>query len=152
MTTTLKLSSVPHEYYFGDMPGTLQYKKNRYELEMMDLSIMDEDETAGFSLEYHTEDNYHRLLPNTTTCNEQRWKVILIMKKTNENGEIWLKGALENKDTGHIALLTSTNSMDNLSSRSSRSIQSRDPNWFVGHYRMCAPMIFWRELVNRIRY
>jgi hypothetical protein len=150
--TSLKLSTVPHEYFFGDMPGTLQYKINRDELANMDLSIQDDD-TRGYQLEFHTEDNYRRILPNTATARTpSAWDAVLFMKMTNSCGETWLKGALVNKATGDIALLTSTNAEVNLTGRGARAIQSQDAEWFVGHYRMCAPMIFWRELARRLSH
>ena len=77
---------------------------------------------------------------------------ILVMKAERENGVCCVKGALENKQTGEIALMTSTNSEEYITSRGHRAIKSHDPEWFVGHHRMAAPMVFWRELANRVRY
>jgi hypothetical protein len=147
----LRITTIPNEYYFGDLPGTLQYKVTKEELAELDLSI-DDEETRGFRLDFHTEDNYRRLLPDTATGNANSWRILLVMRAERENGIICLKGALENKDTGEIALMTSTNSEEYLTSHGHRAIHSHDPKWFVGHYRMAAPMVFWRELVNRIRY
>jgi hypothetical protein len=149
--TMLAETSIPHEYYFGDLPGTLQYKKTKDELANMDLSIVD-NETRGFTLDFHTEDNYRRLLPKTKTAEANSWRIILVMKAERENGVCCVKGALENKQTGEIALMTSTNSEEYITSRGHRAIKSHDPTWFVGHYRMAAPMVFWRELANRLRY
>ena len=70
------------------------------------------------------------------------------MKSERENGVTWLKAALQNRNTGKIALLTSTNSKEILN----RPIRTLDSEWFVGHYRMSAPIVFWQELVNRITY
>jgi hypothetical protein len=149
----LRESSIPHEYYFGDLPGTLQYKKTKQEIETnLDVSIHENNETCGFVLDFHTEENYRRLVPDTPTGNSGRWRLLLVMRKTIASGDddiIWLKGALENIDTGDIALMTSTNSRDNLSEN--RVLRSHDEEWFIGHYRMSAPMVFWRELVNRVR-
>jgi hypothetical protein len=147
----LSESSIPHEYYFGDLPGMLQYKKTKDEIANLDLSIVDE-ETRGFTLEFHTEDNYRRLLPKTTTAESNSWRIILVMKRERDNGICCLKGALENKQTGEIALMTSINSKEDIITHGNRAIKSHDPDWFVGHYRMAAPMVFWRELVNRMRY
>jgi hypothetical protein len=33
-----------------------------------------------------------------------------------------------------------------------RAIKSLNEEWFIGHYRMSAPMFFWRELQNRLKY
>jgi hypothetical protein len=147
----LKATTIPNEYYFGDLPGTLQYRITKEELAHLELSI-DDEETRGFCLDFHTEDNYRRLLPDTVTGNASSWRILLVMRAERENGIICLKGALENKQTGEIALMTSTNSEEYLTSRGHRAIPSHDPKWFVGYYRMAAPMVFWRELVNRVRY
>jgi hypothetical protein len=69
-----------------------------------------------------------------------------------DEGEIWLKAALLNKETGKIALLTATNSKQNLERRRARSVKTVDGEWFVGHYRMGAPVVFWKELKNRLMY
>jgi len=160
----LKPSTIPSEYYLGDLPGNLQYSKDAEELIKAALLHNDNEygnsqmNHNGFVLEYHTPENLQRLIPDTTTGNDGEWKLILVMKKvmgtssgqidqTNNNGpDIWLKGALLNKKTGKIALMTSTNNPTNMA----RAIQSRDPKWYVGHYRMSAPIIFWCELANRL--
>jgi hypothetical protein len=147
----LAQTSIPHEYYLGDLPGSLQYKKSRDEIADLDTSNNDED-TREFILDYHTEDNYRRLLPKTKTAEANSWRIILVMKHEQENGICWIKGALENKQTGEIALMSSCNSKEWITSHGHRAIKSHDPEWFVGHFRMAAPMVFWRELVNRVRY
>ena len=69
--------------------------------------------------------------------------------KTKRDGVRWMKAALQNKITGKIALLTSTNCKEQLN----RPISTLEGSeWFVGHYRMSAPIIFWKELKNRIAY
>jgi hypothetical protein len=96
-------------------------------------------------------ENLNRVLPLSQKKNE--WKILLIMRSERVgSGEIWLKSALLNKRTGNVALLTSTNSKDNLLKRGSRSVKTVDGNWFVGHYRMGAPVCFWKELKNRLLY
>ncbi len=92
-------------------------------------------------------ENLQRVTPNTKN-GKKDWKILLIMKSERENGVIWLKAALQNRKTGKIALLTSTNSKEQLN----RPIKTLDSEWFVGHYRMSAPIVFWRELVNRLTY
>jgi len=101
----LKATTIRNEYYFGDLPGTLQYRITKEELAHLDLSI-DDEETRGFYLDFHTEDNYRRLLPDTVTGNASSWRILLVMRAERENGIICLKGALENKQTGEIALIT----------------------------------------------
>jgi hypothetical protein len=74
------------------------------------------------------------------------------MMQKNVDGIIWLKSALLNKNTGKVALLTSTNNKTNLERTNGRSVKTLDGEWVVGHYRMSAPVAFWRELQNRLLY
>jgi hypothetical protein len=143
----ISTSSITNEYYCGDLPGNLQYKKDPQEL--LALQLPDNSDERGFKLCEHSAENLRRITPHTRSNVD--WKILLMMKK-EQDGEIWLKAALLNKTTGKIALLTSTNNKDNLERRQNRAIKTVDGDWFVGHYRMSAPIIFWRELQNRILY
>ena len=144
----LSNSSIQHEYYFGDLPGRLQYKKEINEL--INLTIPDNiDEKYGFELCEHSAENLKRTIPHTQRNGD--WKIILMMQK-NVDGIIWLKSALLNKNTGKVALLTSTNNKTNLERTNGRSVKTLDGEWVVGHYRMSAPVAFWRELQNRLLY
>ena len=147
---SLKSNSIPNEYYFGDLPGTLQYTLK--EDDIKGLEVPDNDDLRGFNIDYHTLDNKLRVIPNTTSGNKNEWKLILIMKKETDDGEIWLKAALRNTTTQEIALMTSTNSSDNLTKRGNRYCVSHDPDWYIGRYRMSAPAIFWKELINRLTH
>jgi len=138
----LRLSSIPKEYYLGDLPGTLQYNKDKEEI--MSCEIASDADDAGFSLCEHSQENLNRVTP--LSQRKTNWKILLMMSKEIEDGEIWLKAALLNQDTGKIALLTSTNSKENLVKRGNRSVKTVDGRWFVGHYRMSAPLAFWAEL------
>ncbi len=145
----LSESSKKESYYFGDLPGTLQY-----ELEPNHLMILETDlskSNLDFHLDFHTKDNLKRLTPNTTKGRANEWKLLLVMKRVGENDEIWLKGALQNKTTGKIALMTSTNRIQNIEDNGNRAMNSMDENWYIGRYRMAAPMIFWDELKNRLQ-
>jgi hypothetical protein len=143
-----KISSIPHEYYLGDLPGNLQYAKSSEEI--INAELQDDNNDCGFQLCEHSIENLNRTLPLSQRKNE--WKILLMMRREMEGGEIWLKTALLNKRTGNVALLTSTNSENNLLRRGNRSVKTVDGNWFVGHYRMSAPVCFWRELKNRLLY
>ena len=147
MNTMVNLSSVPNEYYFGDLPGTLQYNKEPDEL--IALQLPEDNEDRGFQLCEHSMENLLRITP--TTQKGADWKILLMMRADRE-GEIWLKAALLNKATGKVALLTSTNDKGNLERRGARAVKTLDGTWFVGHYRLCAPIVFWRELKNRLMY
>ena len=139
----LNLSSIPNEYYFGDRPGTLQYQKTSDELLALELPNNNED--CGYSLCEHSLENLRRITP--CTQKKSNWK-ILLMIRYERDGEIWLKAALQDRVTGNIALLTTTNNKENLK----RPVKTLDGTWFVGHYRMSAPVLFWRELQNRLMF
>jgi len=144
----VKPSSIPNEYYLGDLPGNLQYSKEIQEI--IDTDLPEDTETRGYVLCEHSLENLCRVTP--ISQRNVNWKILLMMRAENEDGEIWLKAALLNKDTGNIALLTSTNDINNLIKRGNRAIKTLNGTWFVGHYRMSAPICFWNELKNRLLY
>ena len=143
-----KVSTIPHEYYLGDLPGNLQYAKSCEEISNSHLE--DDENDCGFQLCEHSMENLRRAMPLSQQKNE--WKILLMMRAEREGGEIWLKTALLNKRTGNVALLTSTNAENNILRRGNRSVKTVDGIWFVGHYRMSAPICFWKELKNRLMY
>jgi hypothetical protein len=143
----LRVSSIPHEYYSGNYPGTIQYHKKKDELILLgnEAEKMKDTDTRGFVLCEQTKDNLNRIVPYTKR--NEPWKIILMMKKENE-GDIHIKAALLNTKTDEIALLTSVNKKESLK----RPVRTLDSEWFIGHYRMCAPLCFWIELKNRLLY
>ena len=144
-----KISSIPHEYYLGDLPGNLQYAKSSEEI--INSHLVDDENDCGFQLCEQSLENLNRVLPLSQQKNE--WKILLMMRSDERaDGEIWLKAALLNKRTGNVALLTSTNAENNILRRGNRSVKTVDGNWYVGHYRMSAPICFWKELKNRLIY
>jgi hypothetical protein len=143
----VKPSSIPNEYYLGGLPGQLHSSKDNSEI--LDAELATNEDTCGYTFCEHSLENLRRLTPYTQQ--HIQWKILLIMKKENQ-GEIWLKGALLNNQTKKVALITSTNNINNLESRGNRGIRTLDNEWFVGHYRMSAPIIFWSELKNRLLY
>lgn len=145
----LSESSIPHEYYLGDLPGMLQYKKDPEEIINCRIPY-DDSNDLGFRFCEHSEENLRRVLP--LSQRNIRWKILLMMEAEREEGEIWLKAALQNRETGKIALLTSSNKAENILKRGNRPAKTVDGKWFVGRYRMSAPIVFWRELRNRILY
>jgi hypothetical protein len=144
----VKPSSCLNEYYLGDLPGNLQYSKSMEEI--IGANLPENDDTRGYVLCDHSSENLYRVLPQTQS--HINWKIILMMKSERENDETWMKAALVNKDTGKIALLTATNNKEHITRSGSRAIKTMDGTWFVGHYRMSAPICFWRELKNRLLY
>ena len=139
----LRLSSIPNEYYFGDKPGTLQYRKNSKEL--LALEMPENNEDCGYSFCEQSLENLRRITP--CAQKDSNWKILLMMR-SERDGEIWLKSALQDRITGEVALLTTTNKKEKLN----RPIKTLDGTWFVGHYRMSAPVVFWKELQNRLMY
>ena len=105
-----KVSSIPHEYYLGDLPGNLQYAKSREEI--INSHLEDDENDRGFQLCEHSLENLNRCLP--LSQQKKEWKILLMMQADREGGEICLKTALLNKQTGNIALLTSTNSENHI--------------------------------------
>lgn len=143
----LKPNSIAGEYYCGDLPGRIQYKKDAGALKGMDLSgLAPAAADAQWKHEACTAENLHRLLPHTQSPAD--WTLRMVMKRINEDDSVWLKGALVNNETGEIALLTAASSSEAITSRENRAIKANADGWFVGHYRMGAPLIFWRTLQN----
>ena len=139
----IKPSSIPNQYYFGDKPGTLQYKKKPDDL--LAIEIPENTKVCEYYLCEHSLENLRRITP--LTKKNINFKIILIMSFNKDSG-IWLKAALQDRTTGNIALLTATNKKENLK----RPIKTLDRDWYVGHYRMSAPVVFWKELQNRLMY
>ena len=151
MIEELRPSSYKKELYLGDMPGTLQIKKKINDfIEIETDPIVNFDYTNGFFLEEHSFENLKRLIPNTKS-GKQNWKILFIIKKIYDD-KIILKGALINKETNYIALITSFNNEQCITRAGNKAINSLDCNWFIGQFRMSAPMFFWNELKNRINY
>lgn len=146
----LKSSSIPNEFYLGDKPGTLQYKKLPSEIcEAVSLlpDNQDEDEERRWETVYTCSDledtsyDTTRLLANTPTAKKGNW-VALFVQNHSARGGNWIKSALYNKHDGRIALMTSCDKKELFP----RPRVTKDANWFVGHYRMSAPLYFWRDL------
>lgn len=142
------------EYYLGDYPGTLQYKVKPTDI----IKAIDTLDTRHGDLDCDfelvdirdletSEDLIKSVLPDTATANANTWTPLVIMRKKNDD-EIWLKAALQNDQTGEIALMTSTNSYDRLIQMGSRGVHSRHSDWVIGHYRMVAPRSFWMTLAK----
>jgi hypothetical protein len=140
----LRISSIPNEYYFGDKPGTLQYRKKPEDL--LAIELPENNEVRGYNFCEHSLENLRRITP--ITQKKMDWKILLMMERRDHDGEIWLKAALQDRNTGEVALLTTTNKKEKLN----KPIKTLHETWFVGHYRMAAPVIFWKELQNRLMY
>ena len=168
----LRPNQLPGEYYCsipgtranGAIPGQMQYHFLTDELKYMNLSEpTDKDAVSkmneandAFEFAEHTDENILRLIPNTKTgtslgSSVYDWHCILMMQRVIDNGNIiWLKGALRNNRTGELMLMTSTNHKSNLENGGHLWAHSQDPKWFIGRYRMSAPMKFWSELKKQM--
>jgi len=147
LLTTLKPNSNLNEYYHGNLPGTLQYKKDAQELMAMDTNLPLTPQDALWTSIPLTEEIKHRLLPHTQRL--KNWTLIMAMQKAPcpTHGDIWLKGAFVNTATGEIALLTSANSQEAIVRSATRpGMKTYDSTYYVGRYRMGAPAIFWKTL------
>jgi hypothetical protein len=156
MSIQLRKSSTSGEYFYDrdihgkrNPPGLLRYAADSVNFLVMNIPT---DETDyGWKLCEHNLPNLRRV--TTTTANgNQQWKILLMIRRTTDTGEIWLKAALKNKNTGKIALITSTNKKETLTLSKHKAIRTLDSEWFVGQYRMAAPTMFWEELKHRIIY
>lgn len=144
----LRPSSVENEYYLtGDKPGTLQYNIDQNTIRNYILPENLED--CGF---YQILENYDdiRLKITPHTKANINWEIILAMRCVGINGEIWLKCALLNKNNNKIALLTSTDKKITLIDKIHRAIKTIGGEYFVGHFRMSAPVVFWKTLQDII--
>ncbi len=147
----LKPNSMPDEYYLGDLPGTLQYKKTINELVNITIPevVRCGEDTPTWMHEPCTIANRDSLLPYTKKPEE--WILIMVISRVDsENDCIWTKGALMNKETKEIALMTTCNS-ESAITKENRAIRSNADGWFIGHYRMGAPLQFWTDLSNVCR-
>jgi hypothetical protein len=160
--TQLRPSSIENEYFLGGLPGTIQYEMSKDEIlqcipenleEINDTEINDTqiNENNSWNIAEHSLKNIQKSVPHKQTKfkNICDYRILLIMKHQNTNSTTcWYKIALINKNTEKIALFTSTNNKDELK----RPINSQYEGYYIGHYRMSAPLYFWKELINRIKY
>lgn len=143
--------NTPYAYYLGDLMGRLQYKKSYETIKQLAIPAPDythDQYTLGYTLEENLMVHLKRLTPDTKK-GRQPWELLLVMKKVEE-GVIHLKGALLNTETRDIALLTSFGDKQCIIDHGNRAISSMDPSYFIGHYRMLAPLYFWEELQKRL--
>ena len=135
-------------------PGTMQYKiKQQDILSLLPNGIENNIYNRDWILEQHSRENLQKLTPNTKTGKANKWKLLLILKRANyyEFGTECLKGALLNKDTNEIALMTSINTIA-INNYKYRVVNSLHKDNKICQCKMIAPLIFWDELKNRLLY
>ena len=122
----------------------------------------------GYILEFHTPENLLRLTHHKYDVN--KWQIILLMKCVQDGDKTTLKGALRNRETNKIALITSvsnewlddykkgtlelkfanSNEIAFKGKATSRLVNSCDNNYKICLCKMVAPLFFWKELKNRL--
>ena len=138
----LKTNTIPGDYHCGDLPGNLQYQKSVPALATM--VIPEGDHSAqGWERIALTHDVKKSLLGHTQ--NPTDWTLVMAMKRTDGDC-IWIKGALRNKKTGNIGLMTCCSNEESILRRGNRAMRSNADGWFVGRYRMSANLAFWASL------
>ena len=132
-------------------PGLMQYKVSQEVI----LSLLPNGNknincvyNKDWSFAQHTLENLQKLTPNTKTGKANKWKIILIIKATREDGKVSLKGALLNKNTNEIALMSSINTKND--DARCRLVKSLHKDFKICQCKMVAPLIFWDELKNRL--
>ena len=135
-------------------PGLMQYKVSQEVI----LSLLPNGTknidcvyNKDWSFAQHTRENLQKLTPNTKTGRANKWKIILIIKAIQGDDKECLKGALLNKETNEIALMTSLNKK-NADSYRNRLVSSLHKDYKICQCKMIAPLIFWDELKNRLLY
>ena len=136
-------------------PGLLQYKVSQKTiLSLLPYGTKNIDciYNKDWTFESHSKENLQKLIPNTKTGKANEWKILLIIKSINNRdyGEC-LKGALLNKKTKEIALMTSLNKIQ-ATKYQHRLINSLHKDYKICQCKMIAPLIFWDELKNRLLY
>ena len=136
-------------------PGTMQYKVNKdiiISLTKNKQIPQSEIDNPHWTFDRHTEENLRKLTPNTKTGLANEWKLILVIKTTNtEQGYECMKGALLNKETNEIALMSSLNKISS-AVYTKRMVNSMHEDYKICRCKMTAPLMFWHELKNRLLY
>ena len=96
-----------------------------------------------------TNETLRRCIPHTRRYFLE-YNCLLILKKEIDH-EIWYKVALQNPRDKTIAIITTTNSNDNLRSRGIRDgVKTLEGKWVMARYRTTAPLYFWFQIHKRI--
>lgn len=135
----VRISSIKGEYYCGDLQGTLQLRKDPHELANLKTEDLSDDDKSWTIDEVNAENSLRLTRKNMKVPNHE---LVCVTRSVGTDGSVWLKSAVLNKTTGLIALLTATNNRTAVD----RPLDSHDPTYVIGHYRMCAPKIFWDHL------
>ena len=72
--TEIKQSTIENEYYFGDLPGSLQYHIDPVSImeisNITDVNVGTISDNCGFVFDSHTESAFNSVIPNTPMGND----------------------------------------------------------------------------------
>jgi len=127
-------------------PGLLQYKINEEDIKNLIINKNNcVDYFNNYKLEQHTKEILDILIPDTITGNKHNWSIILVIKSVKDDINICYKGALRNKNTNEIALISS---IPITREYEYKTIKSKNTRYKICRCKMIAPLIFWEELQN----
>ena len=138
-------------------PGLMQYKIKPQDIINININSIKKRNNIIYNYDNlsfvpHTKDNLDKLTPDTKTGNANKWKIIFILKSRDSvSNRSCLKGALQNKNNGEIALMTSIDENESKIYKY-RVVNSMNSKFKVCQCKMIAPLIFWYELKNRLLY
>ena len=128
----------------GITPGTMQYKLTKEIIISLTKNLpisQSEIDNPHWTFDRHTEENLRKLTPNTPTGRANEWKLLLVMKTTdNEHGVNGMKGALINKTTNQIALMSCLNKVSSAVYKE-RVVRSMNPDYKICRSKMVAPLL-----------
>ena len=127
---------------------TLVIKKTDYNTDMPNNTVNNTNNDDGYKFIEINNDIKKCLITYKKEKEFDKYTLLFAMIKIEDKDTIWIKGALQNNETKNIMLMTTTNNKTKLC----RPIKTLDYKYFIGHYGMCAPLIFWDKLLERIDY
>jgi hypothetical protein len=140
----LRESSIEHEYYCGDLQGTLQLRKDPTQLVNLHTDDLSDDH-KNWTVVETSNDLFLKLLRKNKKVDNH--ELICVTQSVGTDGSIWLKGAILNTTSGLIYLMTATSNRAAVD----RPLDSHDSTYVIGHYRMCAPKVFWAHLKTALK-
>ena len=143
MYTLIPSASAPHEWVIRlDIS-----KKNNisWDLELefglreMALPAVD-NLCNGWTPASHSPETYHKLMPSikSNPRHFKDYRGLFAFQKTLSDGRTVIKGAVQHRLTGKVALMTAINSEP-----TTKHLPSQVDGWYVFNAYMIAPMCFW---------
>lgn len=138
-----------NEFYFRVPPGQLQYQEAIEDIMELNTDIDSLTYDDGWTIIDSTPEILMRLTPNTLK-GRKNWEIIVVIEKTIGDMIVYKAALLDRSTNDKIGLLTSFNNKQYILNEGERAIKSKAFGWWIGHYRMTAPLIFWNELKIRL--